>query len=121
MNPKTTKESLYQDITHTCETLTIARYLKNEVKNSLQYFHAYKLGNIKKNLKAFTSYLLFLNEKNTNKIQELEINNTNNKNMNNNLSYFYDHDKITPKEKKEITQKIKSNTYQVITLIQGIK
>lgn len=41
--------------------------------------------------------------------------------MNNNLSYFYNHENINTKEKKEITQKIESNSYQVITLMQGIK
>ncbi|MDR0369804.1 MAG: hypothetical protein LBH96_04815, partial [Candidatus Peribacteria bacterium] len=121
MNSTSTKDSLYQSIIKACEKLTIARYLKNEVKNSLQYFHSYKLQNIKKNLKAFTNYLLFLNEENSNKIQELEMNTNNNRILNNNLSYFYDNEHITSKEKKEITQKIESNSYQVITLMQGIK
>lgn len=121
MNSISTKDSLYQSIINACEKLNIARYLKNEVKNSLQYFHSYKLQNIKKNLKAFMNYLLFLNEENSNKIQELEINTNSNRIMNNNLSYFYNHENINTKEKKEITQKIESNSYQVITLMQGIK
>jgi len=121
MNALSSKDTLYQHIIETCDRLLIARYLKNEVRNSLQHFHVYKLKNIKENLQAFVDYLLFLNEENSRNIQELEMNENSNRVLNNNLGYFYDHEHITPKEKKEITQKIKSNSYQVITLMQGIK
>jgi hypothetical protein len=67
--PTTKKEEIYQHIITACEKLDIARYLKNEVKNSLQYFHAYKLGNIEKNLTDFTKYLLSLNEENCKQLQ----------------------------------------------------
>jgi hypothetical protein len=116
-----TKQELYQEITTACDQLEIARYLKNEVKNSLQYFHTYKLENIKKNLTAFTNYLLFLNEENCRQIQALQAIAENKKEVNNTLGYFYHHAEITDKEAKEITEKIESNTYQTITLIQGIK
>jgi hypothetical protein len=115
------KQALYQEIVTACDQLVIARYLQNEVKNSLQYFHAYKLENIKKNLTAFTQYLLFLNEENCKQIQALEIIANNRKEVNNTLTYFYHHADITSKETKEIQKKIESNTYLTITLIQGIK
>ena len=115
------KQELYQYITSICEQLNIARYLKNEVKNSLQYFHVYKLRNIEKNLKVFTKYLLFLNEENCKKIDELEINIENTKKVNNNISYYYHHEQITSKEEKEAMKKIECNNYETITLMQGIK
>jgi NADH dehydrogenase/NADH:ubiquinone oxidoreductase subunit G len=115
------KQALYQEITTACDQLEIARYLKNEVKNSLQYFHAYKLENIKKNLTAFTNYLLFLNEENCRQIQALHIITESKKEVNNTLSYFYHHAELTKAESKEIVEKIESNTYQTISLIQGIK
>lgn len=118
------KEELYQDITITCDQLDIARYLKNEVKNSLQYFHAYKLENIKKNLTAFTNYLLFLNEENCKQIEALEIlvvEEDKKKNVHNSLSYFYCQVEMTPEQEQEITAKIECNNYQAITLMQGIK
>ncbi|MDR2416065.1 MAG: hypothetical protein LBD75_05695 [Candidatus Peribacteria bacterium] len=117
----TQKSQLYQYIIAACDQLEIARYLKNEIKNSLQYLHTYKLKNIKKNLTAFTEYLLFLNKENCQQINALAYLPQIHKTMNNNLSYFYHHQEITPAEKEEITQKIESNSYQTITLMQGIK
>ena len=116
-----TKQELYQHIISCCEQLEIARYLKNEVKNSLQYFHVYKLRNIEKNLNAFANYLLFLNEENCRKIVELEVNVENRKKMNNNLAYYYHYENITAKDQKEALKRIESNNYETITLMQGIK
>jgi hypothetical protein len=121
MTSLTKKQEYYQHIITACEQLEIARYLKNEVKNSLQYFHAYKLGNIVTNLTAFMEYLLFLNDENCRQIQALEINIHNRKRINNTLNYFYYHPKLTDKEAEEVTEKIESNSYLAITLMQGIK
>ena len=121
MTSLSTKDQLYQDIIVACDQLEIARYLKNEVKTSLQHFHAYKLKNIKSNLSAFIEYLLFLNEENCKQLDALEINPNNRKKINNTWKYFYDHQHITSEESKSIRSKIESNTYQVITIIQGIK
>jgi hypothetical protein len=115
------KSQLYHNIITTCDQLEIARYLKNEVKNSLQHLHTYKLRNIKKNLTAFTDYLLFLNKENCQQISMLTYLPSQQKVMNNNLSYFYHHQDITLVEKKDIIQKIESNSYQTISLMQGIK
>ncbi|MBO7504847.1 hypothetical protein J6T66_01475 [bacterium] len=64
----TQKDKLYTQIANHCDSLRIARYLKNEAKNALKYFHAHKLSNIKKNLNEFSEYLLYLNEQNCQKI-----------------------------------------------------
>ncbi|MDR0282747.1 MAG: hypothetical protein LBI53_05705 [Candidatus Peribacteria bacterium] len=115
------KTLLYTKITDTCDQLPIARYLKNEVKNSLQYFHQYKLQNIQKNLKAFCEYLLFLNKENCIRIMDMPVENESPKSLSNNISYFYHHETISNKEKKLATKKIENNTYEIITYIQGIK
>jgi hypothetical protein len=66
---KNEKDKLYEEITKHCDKLCIARYLKNEAKNALKYFHIHKLSNIKKNLKEFSDYLIFLNTENCKKIE----------------------------------------------------
>ncbi|MDR0859887.1 MAG: hypothetical protein LBO09_02680 [Candidatus Peribacteria bacterium] len=122
MQDSTTKKThLYNEIISACEKLTIARFLLNEVKTSLQYFHAYKLENIQKNLSTFLDYLLFLNEENTKHLQALPLSEENRKSLNHNVSYFYDHAEVTDEELAEISQKIEGNSYQAIILMQGTK
>lgn len=69
---KTDKDKLYEEIAQHCDKLCIARYLKNEAKSALKYFHTHKLSNIKKNLKEFSDYLMFLNAENCKKIENFE-------------------------------------------------
>ena len=66
---KNEKDKLYEEIAQHCDKLCIARYLKNEAKSALKYFHVHKLSNIKKNLKEFSDYLMFLNNENCEKIE----------------------------------------------------
>ncbi len=63
------KDKLYEEIAKHCDSLHIARYLKNEVKSALKYFHDHKLSNIKKNINEFDDYLIFLNNQNCQKIE----------------------------------------------------
>ena len=66
---RTEKDKLYEEIAQHCDKLCIARYLKNEAKSALKYFHVHKLSNIKKNLKEFSEYLIFLNSENCKRIE----------------------------------------------------
>ena len=68
-NTTSEKDQLYKEIADHCDSLHIARYLKNEVKSALKYFHNHKLSNIKKNLNEFSEYLLYLNDQNCQKIE----------------------------------------------------
>ena len=43
---KSEKDKLYEEIAQHCDKLCIARYLKNEAKSALKYFHVHKLSNI---------------------------------------------------------------------------
>ncbi|MDR2190893.1 MAG: hypothetical protein LBP53_07135 [Candidatus Peribacteria bacterium] len=118
----TKKQTLYLHLIAVCDQLEIARYLKNEVKNSLQYFHTYKLENIQKNLSAFTTYLLSLNEENCKQIRNLQYDTQSSvRALNNNISYFYHYAGINEEEKATIIQKIEHTAYQTISLMQGIK
>jgi hypothetical protein len=69
---KSEKDKLYEEIAQHCDRLCIARYLKNEAKSALKYFHVHKLSNIKKNLKEFSDYLIFLNSENCQKIENFK-------------------------------------------------
>ncbi len=115
------KEKLYTQIAKHCDWLCIARYLKNEAKNALKYFHAYKLSNIKKNLNEFSEYLLYLNDQNCQRIESFTSWKESKRALNNSVSYFYDKSNITTKESSLIQTKIETNTYETITLMQSIK
>ena len=120
-NTDAEKDKLYKEITDYCDWLRIARYLKNEAKNALKYFHAHKLYNIKKNLNDFSEYLLYLNDQNCQKINWFATWTQSKRALNNSVSYFYDYDKISDKELPVIQAKIETNTYETITLMQSIK
>lgn len=115
------KDNLYEEIAKHCDWLCIARYLKNEAKSALKYFHAHKLSNIKKNLKEFSDYLMFLNNENCEKIESFTEWKESKRALNNSISYFYDYENISPSDLSSIQRKIETNTYETITLMQSIK
>ena len=118
---KSEKDKLYEEIAKHCDWLCIARYLKNEAKSALKYFHVHKLSNIKKNLKEFSDYLIFLNDENCQKIENFKAWKESKKVLNNSLSYFYDYENIPESKLSSIQKKIETNTYETITLMQSIK
>lgn len=118
---KTEKDKLYEEIAKHCDWLCIARYLKNEAKSALKYFHAHKLSNIKRNLKEFSDYLLFLNTENCLWIESFTAWKESKRSLNNSLSYFYDNKNITKSQISAIQKKIETNSYETITLMQSIK
>ena len=118
---KNEKDNLYEEIAKHCDWLCIARYLKNEAKSALKYFHAHKLSNIKKNLKEFSDYLMFLNNENCEKIESFTEWKESKRALNNSISYFYDYENISPSDLSSIQRKIETNTYETITLMHSIK
>ena len=118
---KNEKDKLYEEIAQHCDKLCIARYLKNEAKSALKYFHVHKLSNIKKNLKEFSDYLIFLNSENCQKIDNFTEWKEKKRNLNNSLSYFYNYENISNSDLSKIQNKIETNTYETITLMQSIK
>ena len=119
--PTNEKDKLYNEIAKYCDWLCIARYLKNEAKSALKYFHVHKLSNIKKNLKEFSEYLIFLNTENCKKIENFEEWKERKRNLNNSISYFYDYENISDSNLSIIQNKIETNSYETITLMQSIK
>ena len=105
---KNEKDKLYEEITKYCDWLCIARYLKNEAKNALKYFHAHKLSNIKKNLKEFSDYLMFLNSENCQKIENFTEWKERKRNLNNSISYFYNYENISDSDLSSIQNKIET-------------
>lgn len=118
---RTEKDKLYEEIAQHCDKLCIARYLKNEAKSALKYFHVHKLSNIKKNLKEFSEYLIFLNTENCQQIENFEAWKETKKVLNNSLSYFYDYENISKSKLSLIQDKIETNSYETITLMQSLK
>ena len=118
---KDEKDILYEEIANHCDWLCIARYLKNEAKNALKYFHVHKLSNIKKNIKEFSDYLIFLNKENCQKIDNFIEWKERKRNLNNSISYFYNYENISDSDLSTIQNKIETHTYETITLMQSIK
>ena len=118
---KSDKDKLYEEIAKHCDWLHIARYLKNEAKSALKYFHVHKLSNVKKNLKEFSEYLIFLNTENCKKIENFEEWKETKRVLNNSVSYFYDSENISKSKLSLIQSKIETNSYETITLMQSIK
>ena len=118
---KTERDQLYEEIAQHCDWLHIARYLKNEAKTALKYFHVHKLSNIKKNLTEFSEYLLFLNNENCKKIESFTEWKESKRSLNNSITYFYDYDNVSDSEIPSIQNKIETNSYETITLMQSIK
>ena len=102
---ETEKNQLYEEISQYCDWLHIARYLKNEAKSALKYFHVHKLSNIKKNLKEFSEYLIFLNNENCQKIESFKEWKESKRTLNNSLSYFYDYEDKSKAKSKQILMK----------------
>ena len=105
-NVEAEKNQLYEEIVNHCDWLRIARYLKNEAKSALRYFHNHKLSNIKKNLNEFSDYLLFLNSQNSKRIDSFTTWKESKKELNNSITYFYDDENITDKELSLIQNKL---------------
>lgn len=115
------KNQLYEEIAKHCDWLCIARYLKNEAKSALKYFHSHKLSNIKKNLNEFSDYLLFLNKENCQQIEKFTEWKESKRTLNNSISYFYNYENISKADLSSIQRKIETNSYETITLMQSIK
>ena len=119
----TKTEELLHNISKRINSLNIAWYIKEEAVASLRYLHWYKLKNIDKNMDSFCEYLIFLNDQNTEKIDNLCTNNWTKKDCaKQELSYFFAPEKKLNKEKeKQYLKKISENGYELLTLIQWVK
>lgn len=119
----TKTEELLEKISKQINSLNIAWYIKEEVIASLRYLHWYKLKNIEKNMDSFCEYLIFLNNQNTEKIDNLCTGKWDKKESSpKELNYFFAPEKKLNKEKEKLyNKKLSENGYELLTLIQWIK
>ena len=119
----TKTEELLEKISKQINSLNIAWYIKEEVIASLRYLHWYKLKNIEKNMDSFCEYLIFLNNQNTEKIDNLCTGKWDKKESSpKELNYFFVPEKKLSKEKEKLyNKKLSENGYELLTLIQWIK
>lgn len=119
----TKTEELLEKISKQINSLNIAWYIKEEVIASLRYLHWYKLKNIEKNMDSFCEYLIFLNNQNTEKIDNLCTGKWDKKESSpKELNYFFAPEKKLSKEKEKLyNKKLSENGYELLTLIQWIK
>lgn len=119
----TKTEELLEKISKQINSLNIAWYIKEEVIASLRYLHWYKLKNIEKNMDSFCEYLIFLNNQNTEKIDNLCTGKWDKKESSpKELNYFFAPEKKLSKGKEKLyNKKLSENGYELLTLIQWIK
>jgi hypothetical protein len=64
---------------------------------------------------------MFLNTENCQKIDNFTEGKEKKRNLNNSISYFYNYENISDSDLSKIQNKIETNTYETITLMQSIK
>lgn len=117
------KDIINSHIIDEVETLDIAWYLKQEVKDFLKHLHYYKIKNILENIQALKEYLVCLDHQNTNQIHELEyIHNENiDREQEHDIHYYISKKGIKKVSEKKIKQKIRENDFNLNYIMQGIK
>jgi len=119
---ETKKDIISKNIVDELETLDIAGYLKQEVKDFLKYLHYYKIKNILQNIDALKEYLICLDHQNTNQIHELEYEENADMEIGEHDIFYYISVKGLEKVgERKIHQKIRENDFNLSYIIQGIK
>jgi hypothetical protein len=117
------KDIISRTIAEEMETLDIAGYLKNEVKDFLQHLHYYKIKNILQNIDALKEYLICLDHQNTDQIHELD--HMKNKdidwNEDHDLHYYISKKGLEKVGEEKIKQKIWENDFNLNYVMQGVK
>lgn len=116
------KDIISNNIVDELETLDIAGYLKQEVKDFLKYLHYYKIKNILQNIDALKEYLICLDHQNTEQIHELEYEHNPEMEIGNHDVLYYVSTKGLEKiGEHKIHQKIWENDFNLSYIMQGIK
>ncbi len=117
------KDIISRNIAEEIDTLDIAGYLRQEVKDFLKHLHYYKIKNILQNIDALKEYLICLDHQNTNQIQELEhIHNKDmERNENHDLHYYISKKGLEKVGEQKMKQKIWENDFNLNYVMQGVK
>ncbi len=116
------KEIIGRHIAEEIDTLDIAGYLKEEIKDFLGNIHYYKIKNILKNIEAMKEYLICLDHQNTNQIHELEHIDKEDidREHKHDIHYYVSKKWLEKVGKNKITQKIRENDFNLNYVMQGV-
>ncbi len=119
----TKKDIISRTIAEEIDTLDIAGYLKQEVKDFLKYLHYYKIKNILQNIDALKEYLVCLDHQNTNQIHELEFmkNEDMEREQDHEVHYYISKVGLIKVGEHKIKQKIWENDFNLTYIMQGVK
>lgn len=117
------KEIISRTIGLEIDTLDIAGYLKQEVKDFLKHLHYYKIKNILTNIDALKEYLICLDHQNTDQIHELEHmhNEDINEEEEHDIHYYISVKWLKKVGEEKIRQKIWENDFNLNYVMQGVK
>lgn len=117
------KDIISRNIAEEIDTLDIAGYLKQEVKDFLKYLHYYKIKNILQNIDALKEYLICLDHQNTNQIHELEYmkNEDMEREQDHQVHYYISKTGLSKVGEDKIKQKIWENDFNLTYIMQGVK
>lgn len=120
---KSKKDIISKMIEQEMDTLDIAGYLKQEVKDFLKHLHYYKIKNILTNIDALKEYLVCLDLQNTDQIDELEYthNEQIHEDQEHDIYYYISKKGLKKIGKEKITQKIWENNFSLNYVMQGVK
>jgi len=115
------KNIISKNIINEIETLDIAWYLKQEIKNFLENIHYYKIRNIIDNIDALKEYLICLDYQNSNQIHELEYKKDPDMEVGtHDITYYVSNKGLKKIGEHKIHQKIRENDFNLNYIIQGI-
>jgi len=116
------KEIIKFQILENINSLDIAWYLKEEIEKSLEYFHYYKLNNILKNIEVLDDYLSFLDQKNTNQIDNLYCESIEDIDIwAHDLKYYVSNKWLDIVWEQKLKHTIVENNYSFMSIMQWIK
>lgn len=120
---ETKKDIISRNIAEEIDTLDIAGYLREEVKDFLKILHYYKIKNILQNIDALKEYLICLDHQNTDQIHELEhiYNEDMERDENHDVHYYISEKGLEKIGEQKIKQKIRENDFNLNYVMQGVK
>ena len=104
------------------QTIDIAWYLVQEVKDFLKYLNYYKIKNVLKNIDTFRDYLHFIDHHNTTQIHQLEYDQS--KDMiksDHDLFYYVSQKWLDTIWENKLHQKLRENDYNISYIMQWVK
>jgi len=104
------------------QTLDIAWYLVQEVKDFLKYLNYYKIKNVLQNIDIFCDYLHFIDHHNTTQIHHLEYDKSRDIiKSDHDLFYYVSQKWLSKIWEDKLHQKLQDNDYNISYIMQWVK